>query len=282
MTYDRSIAGAFSLPKTESLITIRIWLFWCLFMTDFRIIGIIPARIGSKRFPGKMLANVHGKTLIQRTYENARLSTKFDTLIVATDNQEIFDLVKSFGGHPVMTAVSCQNGTERAAEVIQKLPEFTDTKIVVNIQGDEPDIATTTIDRVIEALENDEEAQVSTACVRIDNVHDAQDPSVVKCVLNQKGQALYFSRSMIPHGKTGEFNSETTYYKHFGIYCYRKDFLLTYNSLSSTPLQLAEDLEQLKILEHGYSIHVVEVESDSIGIDTPKDLNKFLKSRPNI
>lgn len=251
-------------------------------MTDCNIVAIIPARLDSKRFPRKMLADVGGKSLIQRTYENALLAEKPDRLIIATDSWEIYDHVKSFTDNVAMTSLSCLNGTERAAEVINKSPELSKAKIVVNIQGDEPDIAASTIDRVIKALEDDKEAQVSTACIRIHNAEDAKDPSVVKCVLNQRGQALYFSRAMIPFGKTGEFKSELIYYKHFGIYCYRKDFLLLYCRLPSTPLQHAEDLEQLKILEHGYAIHVVEVENDSIGIDTPEDLSKFLKSRPHL
>lgn len=251
-------------------------------MTNYNIVAIIPARLDSKRFPRKMLVDIRGKSLIQRTYENALLSKKPDAFIVATDSQEIYDHVKSFGGKVVMTSPSCLNGTERAAEVISHAPQFAQAKIVVNIQGDEPDLAATTIDSVIEALEKDDEAQVSTACARITHAEDAFDPSIVKCVLNQKGQALYFSRALIPCGKTAAFKSDLIYYKHFGIYCYRKDFLLLFNRLPPTPLQLAEDLEQLKILEHGYAIHVVEVECDSIGIDTPQDLSNFLKSRPNL
>lgn len=251
-------------------------------MTKNKVVGVIPARLDSKRFPRKMLVDIKGKSLIQRTYENALSSKKLHALVIATDSEEIFNHATSFGAKAVMTSVDCHSGSDRVAEAIERSSEFSQTEIVVNIQGDEPDLSVTAIDSVVQALEDDEDAQVSTACVRIDNAKDAHDPSVVKCTINQNGQALYFSRAMIPYGKTGEFNSELIYYKHFGIYCYRKDFLLKYSSLPHTPLQLAEDLEQLKILEHGYHIHVVEVDSDSIGIDTPQDLSNFLKSRPNL
>lgn len=244
-----------------------------------RVLGVIPARLESSRFPKKMLVEFEGKPLIQHTYENAKSCKKLDQLVVATENKEIFECVKSFGGHAVMTSSDCHNGTERIAEAIEKHPEFKESEIIVNIQGDEPDIAMETIEGVIAALESDRKAQVATACVKIICHKEAQNPSVVKCVLNQARQALYFSRAMIPYGKKGEFNSSLTYYKHLGIYCYRKEFLLHYKSLSNTPLQCAEDLEQLKILEHGYCIHVVEVEKDCIGIDTPEDLQKFLKLR---
>ncbi|MEM1282662.1 MAG: 3-deoxy-manno-octulosonate cytidylyltransferase [Chlamydiota bacterium] len=251
-------------------------------MPKNNIVGVIPARLQSKRFPRKMLVDINGKPLIQHTYENALSSKKLDTLVIATESKEIYDCAKQFGANVVMTSFDCLSGTDRVAEAIENNPEFAHTKIVVNIQGDEPNLASSTIDSVVQALEDDENAEVSTACVKIDSAKDLHNASVVKCTINLNGQALYFSRAMIPHGKTGEFKSELVYYKHFGIYCFRKDFLLKYGSLPSTPLQLAEDLEQLKILEHGYHIHVVEVETDSIGIDTPEDLKKFLQSRPNL
>lgn len=237
-----------------------------------KIIGIIPARIGSTRFPKKMLADVKGKPLIQLTYENALRCKKLDDLVVATDDSNIYDVVRSFGGQVVMTSTDCPSGTDRAAEAIRNNPFLQDAEIVINIQGDEPTIDPSTIECVAEVLEQHPQANVSTACLRITNKEDTVNPSVVKCVMNLQGRALYFSRALIPHDKSGCFNKNTTYYKHIGIYAYRSEFLQHYSELSSTPLQIAEDLEQLKILEHGFYIQIAEVYKDCAGIDTPTDL----------
>ncbi|MEC7840085.1 MAG: 3-deoxy-manno-octulosonate cytidylyltransferase [Chlamydiota bacterium] len=247
-------------------------------MSDPKIIGIIPARISSVRFPQKMLADIQGKPLIQVTYENALKCKKLDQLIVATDSQKIYDCVQKFGGSVVMTSPSCQSGTDRVAEVI-KASTFESAELIVNIQGDEPDIPSQTIQGVIEALENDQTADVATPCVKIASESDIQSTSNVKCVFDLNNHALYFSRAMIPHGKSRDFNPEVPYYKHLGLYVYRRNFLLKYQQLPLTPLQKAEDLEQLKILEHGYRIRVVEVESDCVGIDTTEDLKNFITTR---
>jgi len=247
-------------------------------MNDNKIIGIIPARIASERFPEKMLADIKGKPLIQRTYENAILCKKLDNLIVATDSKQIYQAVKKFNGNVVMTSANCHSGTDRVAEVARS-DSFSQAEIIVNIQGDEPDIAPSTIQKVIEALENDLKADVATPCVKITSKDELKTTSTVKCVFDLKGRALYFSRAMIPHGKSSDFNPEHPYYKHLGLYVYRRNFLLKYPKLPISPLQRAEDLEQLKILEHGYSIHIVEVENDCVGIDTAEDLQKFINTR---
>jgi len=242
-----------------------------------KTIGIIPARFGSSRFPGKPLALIKGKTLIQRTYENAKKCPHLDDLIVATDNQQIFDHVANFGGKAVITSSSCHTGTERLAEVIQKNERFSKFSIIVNIQGDEPLLEPAVIEKVIAELKNNEKASVSTAVVKIESEEEAISDSVNKCVIDNFGYALYFSRALIPSGHTKKWRPDVTYYKHLGIYGYRREFLLHYADLAPTPLQLTEDLEQLKVLEHGYHIKVAVVESASIGVDRPEDIKKIEK-----
>jgi len=249
-----------------------------------KIIGIIPARYGSTRFPGKPLAKIQGKTLIQRTYENARKCQSLDELAVATDDQSIYDHVTSFGGKAIMTSPECPTGSDRLVAAIENTPGFQEAAIVVNIQGDEPCLEPQVIDQVINALQNDSEAVMSTAIVKLTSEEEVLNPSVIKCVIDLKGHALYFSRALIPAGKTLKFRREANYYKHLGIYAYRREFLMHYAELSPTPLQLAEDLEQLKVLEHGYRIKTALVESSSIGVDHPEDIKKIeqLLCKPNI
>jgi len=243
-------------------------------MTHPKIIGIIPARYGSTRFPGKPLVTIQGKSLIQRTYENALLCKSLTTVVVATDDDRIYEHMLSFGGNVVMTSESCVNGTDRLVEVIERNPIYQDAFIIVNIQGDEPCLEPDIVEKVIEQLLKSPSAVMSTAVMKLTNKEDALSSSVVKCVLDQQGNVLYFSRSLIPGSKSQEFNPATTYYKHLGIYVYRKEFLLRYPHLSSTPLQLTEDLEQLKVLEHGFRITAAVVESKSIGVDNPEDIKK--------
>lgn len=250
-------------------------------MPPHKVIGVIPARYGSTRFPRKMLADVNGKPLIQQTYENALRCDKLDTLLVATDHPDIYDAVTKFGGKVVMTSNSCLTGTDRIAEAVRNDSSFEDCDIIINIQGDEPRLDPTTIRKVAEILEEDSLAQVSTACVRIVDPEEAFNTSTVKCVMDFHGHALYFSRALIPHGINGVFDPKTVYYKHLGIYGYRKQFLQHYADLEPTPLQLAENLEQLKILENGICIHIVEVPHDTVGIDTPEDLKKLLMREVN-
>ncbi len=235
-------------------------------------LGMIPARFGSTRFPGKPLAKISGKSLIQRTYENAKKCNALDELVVATDDRKIFNHVTSFGGKSVMTSSDCPTGTERLAEAVKE--NYPDTDLIVNIQGDEPFLEPDVIVKVIQALDDDLVAVMSTAVVKIDSEEDALNYSVNKCVMDENGNALYFSRTLIPSGHGGSWRPDITYYKHLGIYGYRRDFLLHYADLQPTPLQLAEDLEQLKVLEHGFRIKVAVVESNSIGVDHPEDIKK--------
>lgn len=241
--------------------------------SNLKIVGIIPARYGSTRFPGKPLVPIAGKTLIQRTYENALLCSSLQSLVVATDDDRIFEHVAGFGGHVVMTSSTCLNGTERLVEVLKTNPRFDDVPIIVNIQGDEPCLDPLVTQRIVEVLLNDPVAVMSTAVIPFDPMEDGNNPSIVKCVLDQKHNVLYFSRALIPSGKTQK-SSDHIYYRHVGIYAYRRDFLLRYADLPATPLQLAEDLEQLKVLEHGFRIKAAIVDSSSMGVDTPDDIQK--------
>lgn len=239
-------------------------------------IGIIPARYGSLRFPGKPLAMIQGKTLLQRTYENVANHPSLAHVVVATDDIRIIEHVSQFGGRAVLTSTGCISGTDRLAEAYSCNQDL-NSDIIVNIQGDEPCLAEETIQKVIELLSSDESASMATAVTKITSEQEALNPSVVKCVFDKEGNALYFSRSLIPGNKSGTYNKDTAYYKHLGIYAYRPEFLLHYAKLDKTPLQHTEDLEQLKVLELGYRIKVAIVESDSFGVDTPEDIHNIEK-----
>lgn len=241
------------------------------------VIAFIPARWASTRFPGKPLALISGKTLIQRTYENARRCTYLQKVIVATDDQSIYDHVAGFGGDVVMTFDSCTTGTDRIVEAVKHSPELQQADIILNIQGDEPCIDPEVIKSVIRCLEKDEKAVMSTAVSKLHLKEEAMSSSVVKCVMDQEQNALYFSRSLIPGNRSGDFLPNEVYYKHIGIYGFRTAFLLQYAELKKTPLQLTEDLEQLKVLEHGYRIKAAVVEYESIGVDLPEDIKKIEK-----
>ena len=225
-------------------------------------IAIIPARFNSTRFPGKPLAEIDGKPLIEHVYrrvERARLVTR---IIVATDDRRIANAVERFGGTPFMTRSDHQSGTDRLAEVAQ---ELTPDVLVVNVQGDEPMIDPDDIDRAITAA-SVRDAEIVTLMTKMSDSED-DDPNRVKVVTDRNGIALYFSRSKIPFGGTC--------FLHIGLYVYRAGFLKKFTQLERTPLEIAERLEQLRALEHGYRIRVVEVENESWGIDTPEDLKRF-------
>ena len=239
-----------------------------------KIIGIIPARYGSTRFPGKILAPIAGKTLIQRTYENASQNSILQQLIIATDDDRIYDHVETFGAKAVMTSITCPTGTDRLVEAVKHSLNLAGADIIVNIQGDEPCLDPQIITQIVTLLINDPEAVMSTAAIQIHSEEEAHNPSAVKCVIDSQQNALYFSRALIPAGHSGRMLPNTAYYRHIGIYAYRAHFLLKYADLPKTPSQLAEDLEQLKVIEHGFRIKVAIVDSFSIGVDTPKDIQK--------
>jgi len=242
-------------------------------MDEPEIIGIIPARYGSCRFPGKPLAQIAGKSLIRRTYENAAHSQHFDHLIVATDDDRIFNHVKEFDGEVVMTSATCPTGTDRVVETLNQIP-VTEDAIIVNIQGDAPLIEPHVIQAVTNLLMENKEEVMSTAAVPIQSEDEARDPHIVKCVLDKSAHALYFSRGLIPYcGPTG-YSPDVTYYHHLGLYAFRQNFVRQYVTLEPTPLQNCEELEQLKVLENGFAIKVAIVESQSFGVDRPEDIKK--------
>jgi len=235
-----------------------------------RIVGIIPARLESTRIPRKMLAEINGKPLIQLTCEHAKKATILDDLIVATDSREIFEVVDSFGGKAVMTSTANRTGTDRVAEVARSL----DYDIVVNIQGDEAFVAPENISIAVKMLEDDPKAVMGTVASRITSDNEYLDRNVVKVVVDHDGRALYFTRAPVPHSKTGKMNPDCYYYKHIGIYSYRRDFLINYPNLKPSVLEQTESLEQLRALENGYIIKAGLTDKPTLKIDTLEDLEK--------
>jgi len=237
-----------------------------------RVVGVIPARYASTRLPGKPLVDILGKPMIRRVYENAARSRLLEMLIVATDDERILAAVAAFGGQAVLTSRDHNTGTDRVAEVVRGL----EAEIVVNIQGDEPFVHPGMIDEVVEPLLADPELPMCTSMHRITDPADFANPNVVKAVVDLAGDALYFSRSLIPYPRKTEGHRA---FEHIGMYAYRKDFLLKYAALPQTPLEKLESLEQLRVLEHGYRLRVVETRQDYIplSVDTPEDLEKARK-----
>ncbi|XP_074311086.1 3-deoxy-manno-octulosonate cytidylyltransferase, mitochondrial-like [Silene latifolia] len=237
-----------------------------------RVVGIIPARYASSRFEGKPLVDILGKPMIQRTWERAKLASMLDQVVVATDDDKIANCCRGFGADVIMTSESCRNGAERCSEALQKLGKKYD--IVVNIQGDEPLIEPEIIDGIVKALQCSPDAVFSTAVTSL-KPEDAFDPNRVKCVIDNLGYAIYFSRGLIPFNKSGKVNSDFPYLLHLGIQSYDAEFLKIYSDLTPTPLQLEEDLEQLKVLENGYKMKVIKVEHEAHGVDVPEDVEKI-------
>lgn len=235
------------------------------------VAGIIPARFESKRFPGKLLAPLMNKPIIQHTYENALKCKCLDKIFVATDSEKIAEYVKSFGGNVVYTSPDCENGTHRIAEALKSSEELSSYSTIVNIQGDHPFTAPDTISAIVQKLTQDPEAMMSTAVVLLTDIKKAKSTKIVKCIFNHQHRALYFSRSLIPFQKS----NMATYYHHLGVYCYRSDFLLNYQTLAPSSLEKAEDLEQLRLLENGFVIKVAIVNEAGHAIDTPEDLSNL-------
>jgi 3-deoxy-manno-octulosonate cytidylyltransferase (CMP-KDO synthetase) len=234
-----------------------------------KVVGIIPARYASTRFPGKALADLGGKPLIQWTWEAARRCRTLDRVLVATDDARIADAVEEFGGESVMTRADHPSGTDRLAEAAAAL----DADIIVNVQGDEPFLESATIDAVVRPLlAPGSPLCMSTACVVTRDMAEASDPNVVKVVTTPTGEALYFSRALIPHHR--DANADRAWRLHLGLYAYRRAFLLEFAGWQPTPLERAESLEQLRALEHGGRIGVVEVSERALGVDSPADLER--------
>ena len=239
-----------------------------------RIVAIIPARYGSQRLQAKPLADICGKPMIQHVYERTVSARRVDKVLVATDDERIVAAVKAFGGSAIMTPASLRSGTDRIAYVARSIP---DAEIIVNVQGDEPLITPGMIDQAIRPLIGDKEISVGTLVRRIDTESELTNPGIVKVVLDNDGHCLYFSRSIIPFGRDkaqAEWLKSHLYFKHIGIYVFRRDFLLRYAEMEPTPLEQSEKLEQLRILEHGYRIKARVTEYDSTPVDTQEDLDK--------
>ncbi|WP_198034410.1 3-deoxy-manno-octulosonate cytidylyltransferase [Dyadobacter tibetensis] len=241
-----------------------------------QILGIIPARYASTRFPAKALVDIGGKSMIQRVYEQAIQASKLTKVIVATDDQRILDHVNAFGGHAVMTSTEHQSGTDRCYEAFKSLGTHYD--YVINIQGDEPFISPEPINELAEVL--DLTTELATLVKVIDSEDLLFNQNVPKAVLNARGDIMYFSRQTIPFLRSyepGEWLQQHTYYKHIGIYAYRVDVLGKITNLPVSSLEKAEALEQLRWLENGFTIRAVCTNDDSHGVDTPADLDRVTK-----
>jgi 3-deoxy-manno-octulosonate cytidylyltransferase (CMP-KDO synthetase) len=233
-----------------------------------KFLGVIPARFSSSRFPGKILALLAGKPMLQHVYERASQARYLSSTIIATDDARIFDAARGFGARVRMTRDDHPSGTDRVAEVASA----EDAEVIVNIQGDEPLIDPAAIDAAILPVAHDPDIVMATLKKKIEDPSEITNPNVVKVVTDRVGDAIYFSRCPIPFDRDG--TSGVPHYKHIGLYIYQRDFLLSYSSLPVGPLEQAERLEQLRALENGYKIRVVETEYESLGVDTPEDLER--------
>jgi len=231
-----------------------------------RVLGVIPARFASSRFPGKALTSIAGKPMLQHVYERASRARYLAKLVIATDDERIRDASRAFGANVQMTREDHASGTDRVAEVAAS----DNAQIIVNIQGDEPLIDPEAIDVAVMSMASDPNLPMATLKKRIEDPSEIDNPNVVKVVTDHSGDAIYFSRCPIPYVREGG----AVHYKHIGLYVYRRDFLLGYSSLPVGPLEKAERLEQLRALENGFRIGVVETEYDSLGVDTPEDLER--------
>ena len=245
-----------------------------------KFIGIIPARYASTRFPGKPLALLGGKPVIQHVYE--KVAAVLEAAYVATDDERIYDVVKSFGGQVVMTRTDHKSGTDRIEEAIEKIGGEWD--VVVNVQGDEPFVAKSQLDTICHCFD-DPTTQIATLGKPFESMEAVQNPNSPKIVVDNMGFAMYFSRSVIPYVRGKEMSSWLTHYpflKHLGIYAYRKDVLRQVTQLPQSSLEIAESLEQLRWLQNGFKIKVRTTDVETVGIDTPQDLERaeeFLKAQ---
>ena len=230
-----------------------------------KILCVIPARYASTRLPGKPLADIVGKPMIQHVYERSAQATIPQQVVVATDDEKVFQAVQQFGGKVVMTSSEHQTGTDRLAEVASK---YAEVDVIINVQGDEPLIDPKLIDELAQEFLNDTALQMASV-MSIMDTEDYQNPNAVKVVTDLNNNALYFSRSLLPYPRVA---GRANVYKHIGIYAYKKDFLLKFAKLEPTPLEQSESLEQLRALENGYKIKMIKTKSKFIGVDSIEDL----------
>ncbi len=233
-----------------------------------KILAVIPARYASSRFPGKALAILESRTILEHVYEKVTMARYLGAVIIATDDARIHDAARKFGARVQMTRGDHLSGTDRVAEVASS---FEDAEIVVNIQGDEPLIDPNAIDAAVMPLLEEPSIPMGTLKKRIEDPREVSDPNVVKVVTDRFENAVYFSRSAIPHVRDG---NASAYFKHIGLYVYKRSFLLRYSGLPVGPLETVERLEQLRAIENGFKIRVVETDYESLGVDTPEDLER--------
>lgn len=240
-----------------------------------KTIGIIPARYGSTRLAAKVLADICGKPMIQHVWERASQSQLLDEVVIACDDERILKKAESFGAKALLTAKTHASGSDRIAEAAQIL-KLASEDIIVNIQGDEPMVDPSLIDDLAQALMDDESCSMATVVKTTDNPSDIENPNVVKVVLDNNNYALYFSRAAIPY-RRDQKTKALKYYKHLGLYAYRKDFLLAFTKMPKSPLEESEQLEQLRVLQAGYKIKAVETDIETIAVDTKDDWIKVTK-----
>jgi 3-deoxy-manno-octulosonate cytidylyltransferase (CMP-KDO synthetase) len=239
---------------------------------------VIPARLASTRLPRKLLLAETGRPLIQHTYESAARATRTGGVLVAADGEEIAAAVRAFGGRVALTRPDCASGTDRVAEIARELP---DVDIFVNVQGDEPEISAGAIDRAVELLANDPSAVMSTLATPIRSKSQLHDPACVKVVFDERRRAIYFSRAPIPFARNWDdalLSAEPPHFhQHIGLYAYRREFLLELAQMPRAPLEIVENLEQLRVLAAGHTIVVGTIDEPTIGIDTPEDYRSFVE-----
>ena len=242
-------------------------------MVDSRtdVLAVIPARFGAQRFPGKPLALISGKPMIQRVWEAAKSARRVSRVVVATDSEKIFAAVRKWGGEAMMTSRHCPSGTDRVAEVARS----SRAGIIVNVQGDEPLLSPHTIDKAVEALQQDTTAVMSTAVRKAENEREWRNPNVVKAVLDRMNYAIYFSRAPIPWEMGGRGTlPRSPHWVHIGLYAFKRAFLFRFAALAPSTLEQSERLEQLRVLEHGCAIKVVIAQGFSCAVDRPEDVRK--------
>ncbi len=235
-------------------------------MENLKTICVIPARYSSTRLPGKPLKDICGKPMICRVFERAKLAKSIAEVIVATDDERIFQAVEKNFGRSVMTRADHKTGTDRLAEVAEK---FSDVDLIVNVQGDEPLIEADLIDELVAEFVKDENLQMATVATELREEDEMKNPNNVKVVVDKSNNALYFSRSLIPYPRNA---GRAKVFKHIGIYAYRRNFLLSYSKMEPTPLEQTESLEQLRALENGFKIRVIKSDCRFVGVDTEEDL----------
>ncbi|MBE7661265.1 3-deoxy-manno-octulosonate cytidylyltransferase [Tenacibaculum finnmarkense] len=242
-----------------------------------KIIAMIPARYSASRFPGKLMKNLGGKPVIVRTYQAAITANLFDEVYVVTDSEIIFKTIEQAGGKAIMSIKEHECGSDRIAEAVESL----EADIVVNVQGDEPFIDTVSLSKLIKSFEDDKNNTIDLASLKVamTSLEDIENPNNVKVITDVNNFAIYFSRSVIPFHRDKELN--VTYYKHKGVYAFRKQALLDFYNTPMTPIEAAEKIECIRYLEVGKKIKMIETSVESIGIDTPEDLEKAIKQLKN-